>query len=185
MSAPGIDQMLALAVGGERAGETREDESAVSRALQDGREVLETTLTVGHGGRLPAGRGRVSSPGSEPGGRSRPAGGGGPAGRRGGRGAGPRAGACGPEPDPRRPGAGPAGCRGTFHLLSQANFAVMDTVLERVGTQFQEQNPQAQVTVSLVPYNELPVKMEGDGRRWGRAGWLLPLPPLLARVDAA
>jgi ABC-type glycerol-3-phosphate transport system substrate-binding protein len=36
----------------------------------------------------------------------------------------------------------------------------MDSVLERVRTQFQEQNPQVQVTVSVVPYDDLPVKMK-------------------------
>jgi ABC-type glycerol-3-phosphate transport system substrate-binding protein len=67
-------------------------------------------------------------------------------------------GACAREASPA--GRGPTGLQGTFDLLSQANFAVMDSVLERVRTQFQEQNPQVQVTVSVVPYDELPVKMK-------------------------
>jgi ABC-type glycerol-3-phosphate transport system substrate-binding protein len=67
-------------------------------------------------------------------------------------------GACAREASPA--GRGATGLQGTFDLLSQANFAVMDSVLERVRTRFQEQNPQAQVTVSVVPYDELPVKMK-------------------------
>jgi ABC-type glycerol-3-phosphate transport system substrate-binding protein len=66
--------------------------------------------------------------------------------------------ACAPAAAPA--GRGPAGLAGTFDLLSQANFAVFDTVLERVRAIFQETNPGASVTFSLAPYAELPVKIK-------------------------
>ena len=66
--------------------------------------------------------------------------------------------ACGTERP--TPGRGSTGLTGTFDLLSQANFAVLDSVLDRVRTLFEEKNPGAKVTVSLAPYDDLPVKMK-------------------------